>query len=93
MRASAEEAADKMLAQVIQAVQVVFAENPRSTETAAVIVVDEFCKIMYFRRKDLQELNPLHDSRVYRDSNGLKGMDLASKLRRRSYSRFRWCLG
>lgn len=80
--AVAAKVADEMLPQVIQAVQVVFANDLVIDEVVAMLIVDEFCRFMYFRREDVVELDPISDGRGFKDpEDHAAGKQLWKKLR------------
>ncbi|KAI0794556.1 hypothetical protein C8Q74DRAFT_1249439 [Fomes fomentarius] len=76
-----------MLPQVIQAVQVVFANNLKMDEVVALLIVDEFCRFMYFRREHVVELDPISDGRVFKDPDNPQGTGnkFWQKLKKTSY--------
>ena len=78
--------AGKMLPQVIQAVQVIFAKHPSYQEVVAIPVVNEYCRFMYFRRSDVPPFDHTNfDRRGYREPGNLEGVGLARKLEKYAY--------
>ncbi len=76
--------ADQMLPKAIQAVQVAFAQDPEIDEIVDILVVDEFCRFLYFRREDVLGLDPFSGRRVAEDPPAT-GKKLWAKLKRIPY--------
>ncbi len=78
--------ADQMLPKAIQAVQVAFAKDPKIDEIVDILVVDEFCRFLYFRREDVLGLDPFSGRKIAEDPPAT-GKELWAKLRRIPYRR------
>ncbi|KAI1787512.1 hypothetical protein LXA43DRAFT_1098233 [Ganoderma leucocontextum] len=78
-----ERAIDDMAPQVIEAVQVAFAEKPDQKEFVAIPTVNAFCRFVYFVRSTVPVLDPAmaNQGKGFLDPLGVEGSKLYAKKR------------